>query len=84
MPKANLDVQVKVIPLEENTLNFSFGQSAGDSQFPESPFAGMTNDSRVVNFQFRAKGPEASGGFLNLPEPSFEQTNSMMVGTKLH
>jgi len=50
MPKANLDVQVKVIPLEENTLNFSFGQSAGDSQFPESPFAGMTNDSRVVNF----------------------------------
>lgn len=81
MPKANLNVQMKVIPLEEKTLNFNFGQDLGESQFPESPFAGMQNQGRVVNFQFQAQGPEANEGYLNLPEPSFEVTNSMLVGS---
>lgn len=43
---------MQVIPLEEKNLDFDFGQKAGDSQFPESPFAGMTNQGRVVNFTF--------------------------------
>lgn len=40
MPKANLSVQVRKLPLEERTLNFNFGSNAGDSQFPTSTFIG--------------------------------------------
>lgn len=82
MPQANLNVSMKVIPQEKKTINFDFGQKLGEPSFPNSQQVNQQNQGRVVNFVFKPRGPEANGGFLNLPEPSFEETNTMLIGTK--
>ena len=66
MPKSKVTLAVNVQPAEQTKV-FFFGTDQQPTQFPSSPLQ-QTEQSRNLTLNFKANGPEPSGGYLNLPQ----------------